>query len=304
MTGAAALLGLCGIGVALGLLVLFAAWHGRLPTTGLGARWRPRRSAVALPRAGWRWMAGGLVGLVIGLITGWPVGALLAAVAAWGLPRLVAATSVDRHATVRVEAVASWAEMLRDTLAAGAGLEQTIAATAHTAPQAIRPHIRELAVGLSGGRPLEVGLRRVLEQLADPVADLVIAALLLASRHQARHLAPLLGELAATARAQVEMRQRVQASRARMRTTVRTVVATTIIFAGGLVVLDRPFLHPYDSATGQVMLLAVGAVFAAGYVWLHRMARIAQPACFLAAEPVDSPPAEVDGAFLGQEAGR
>lgn len=281
MNSLVALMGLCGLGVSIGLMMLIRAWRG---TTGphRQPRSRMRRRAVRTVAHPGRWrVAAGAVGLLAGIGTGWVAGGVLAGLAAWSLPRLLAATAADRHQIARIEGIAGWSEMLRDTLAAAAGLEQTIMATAHTAPKAIRPHIQALAAELARGERLTAGLRRLQEKLADPTADLVIAALLLASQHQARQLAPLLGELAATARAQVQMRQRVEASRARMHTTVRVVISTTCLFAGGLIVLNRGFLTPYDSPSGQLVLLAIGAVFVAGFAWLRRMATIEEPERFL-----------------------
>jgi hypothetical protein len=41
----------------------------------------------------------------------------------------------------------------------------------------------------------------------------------------------------------------------------------------GLAVFNRGFLAPYDTATGQLVLLLVGAVFAASFLWLAKMTR-------------------------------
>ncbi|WP_425838342.1 type II secretion system F family protein [Streptomyces fractus] len=191
--------------------------------------------------------------------------------------------------------------MLRDTLAAAAGLEQAIVATAHTAPEAVRPQVRALAVRITAGQRLPDALRCLAADLADTTADLVIAALMLASERQGRQLGPVLDALAATARAQVEMRQRIDAGRARVRTTLRVVVITTISFAGGLVLLNPAFLSPYDTWKGQLVLLLIGAVFAGAFAWLRRMARIEEPARILAA-PGDSFGAEQVGDSPGREA--
>uniref|UniRef100_UPI001C68DCFD type II secretion system F family protein n=1 Tax=Streptomyces phytophilus TaxID=722715 RepID=UPI001C68DCFD len=217
----------------------------------------------------------------------WVIGAVLAVAGVWNLPRLLAATATAQHTTERLDALAAWTEMLRDTLAAGAGLEQTITATAKTAPEAIRPHIVALADRLADGERLAPALRRLAAELGDPTADLVISALILSSEQQARQLGGRLGALATTAREQVEMRQRIQAGRARIRTTVRIVTGTTAGFLVALLIFNRAFLSPYDTATGQGMLVVVGAVFAAALVWLARLSRFDEPERFLA-EPAGS----------------
>ena len=61
----------------------------------------------------------------------------------------------------RSEAVASWAEMLRDTIAAHAGLQEAIAVTARVAPAPIRTEVQTLAVRAEPVRPppLSLGCR-------------------------------------------------------------------------------------------------------------------------------------------------
>ena len=100
----------------------------------------------------------------------------------------------------RIETVAAWTEMLRDTLSAAAGLEQAIQTTVDTAPTAIRDEVHELSMRIERGDKLPDALAGLADDLSDPTADLVVSALVLASHHQARQLAELLGELAIEAR--------------------------------------------------------------------------------------------------------
>jgi hypothetical protein len=266
-----ALSALLGAGVGLGLVLVWAGWRG-VTLPGPGNRWvRPRVEGATL-RLGLG--AGGAV--VVGAVTGWPVGALLAGAAGWGLPGLLGGAKGRAEALARIEAVAAWAEMLRDTMAGAAGLEQAIVATAPVAPLALRGEIAALALRLDGER-LGPALRAFADEVADPTMDLVVAALVLAAEHQAARLGELLGTLAQAARDQATMRLRVEAGRARSRTSVKVVVAVTAGLALGLVLLNRSYLAPYGSALGQVVLLLVGAMFAAAFVWLAHMTRPAAP---------------------------
>ena len=172
--------------------------------------------------------------------------------------------------------------MMRDTLAAAAGLEQAILASAAVAPDPIRTEITALAAQVETGQRLAPSLQRLADDLDDPTADLVISALVLASTQQARNVSDLLGSLAVTARAQASMRMRVEAGRARTRTSVRIIVATTVFFAAVLVVLNRDYLSVYDSPGGQLVLLVIGALFAAGFAGLARIATVAEPTRVLA----------------------
>ncbi|MEV0318133.1 type II secretion system F family protein [Streptomyces sp. NPDC050658] len=251
-----------------------------------------------------RWLTAALVaGLAGGAFTGWIVGGVLAALVVWSLPALLGMGAADERRLARLEGIASWSEMLRDTLAAAAGLEQAVVATARAAPKSVRPHVLELSTRIERGERLTPSLRRLADDLDDPTADLVLAALVLASQHQARNLALLLGELASTARAQVAMRQRVDAARARTRTTMRVVVTTTVSFAGGLVLLNPAFLRPYNTWAGQLVLLGIGALFGTAFHWLRGLARIEGPERFLrVAEEHGGVTSDADSASARQEA--
>jgi Flp pilus assembly protein TadB len=203
---------------------------------------------------------------LVAALTRWPVGAVLAGIAAYTLPAALGADRWHKQALGRTEAVATWAEMLRDSLSAAAGLEQTIITTAPLAPEAIREEVADLAAALRLGTRLPVALAELRDRLDDPTGQLVARALLQASQRQSRQLALLLSELATRARARANLRLRIAPGHARVRTNARIIVIFTLAMAAGLVVFNRPFLQPYNSVLGQLVLLAVGGVFAAGFV--------------------------------------
>ena len=185
--------------------------------------------------------------------------------------------------------------MLRDTMAGSAGLEQAIVATATLAPLGIRAEVPTFAVRLEGER-LAPALRAFAE-VADPTCDLVAAALVLAAEHQAQRLGEPLGSLAAASRDQATMRLRVEAGRARTRTSVTVIVGATGALVAGLALFNRGYLAPYDSATGQLVLVLVGAVFATAFVWLARMTRPAQVDRFLTEDAGFTAPRSTSGVF-------
>jgi Flp pilus assembly protein TadB len=135
---------------------------------------------------------------------------------------------------------------------------------------------------LETGQRLAPSLRQLSDELADPTADLVISALRLAATQQARNVSDLLGSLAAAARELASMRMRIEASRARTHASVRIIVGTTCGFAVVLVVLNRDYVAAYDSLGGQLVLLAIGALFTVGFAGLARIAAVTPPARFLA----------------------
>ncbi|WP_439382138.1 type II secretion system F family protein [Amycolatopsis lexingtonensis] len=291
---------IAGLGTAAGLLLVIVGFR-RPPARARASRNVRRRTN----RTGLLRLALALgVGSMAGAATGWVVGGVLAAAAAWFLPALVGPDRAHARRVARIEAVASWTEMLRDILSAAAGLEQAILATAPLAPTAIREDVGRLAARLRSGQRLAPVLRRLADELADPTADLVIASLVLAAEHHARQLGELLGSLAETARAQAAMRMRVETGRARTRTSVRVVVATTIAFAIGVVVLNREYLIAYDSPLGQAVLLGVGVLFGSGFGWLTRIAagRPVARVLSLGDPPEPEPTAAAAAAWPGERA--
>ncbi|MEU6512109.1 type II secretion system F family protein [Streptomyces sp. NPDC046942] len=273
-TGVAVVCGtVFGLGlVAVGYGVVQRAERGEQP--GL---WRALVERLPVDWTGRRVVAAVTAGAVTGVLTTWPVAAVLTTIALLTLPGLL---GPDRHAarrTERMEALATWTEMLRDTLSAAAGLEQAVLATADIAPAALAREMRELAAAVRSGHPLPAALRAFAEDVDDPLADVVVAAVVMAAEQQASHLAPLLGELAESVREQVAMRQRIDAGRASVRTGVRVTVIVTLGMVVGLVVFNRSYLDPFDTLTGQAVLAVVGVLFAASFVYLNAIGRIEEP---------------------------
>jgi len=245
------------------------SWHGllaRLDADPSAGRELLRRMGVAVA-----------VGAVVGVATRWPVGALLAGVAAWVLPVTLGGDRDAREVLARTEAVAVWAEMLRDSLSAAAGLEQTILLTAPFAPAAIADEVAGLATSVRSGRRLSLALDEFTARIEDPTGRLVSRALAQASRRQSRQLPELLSELARRARERANLQLRIAPGHARIRTNARIIVVFTLTMAAGMVVFNRAFLRPYDTPLGQAVLLVVGLIFAAGFAALSRMARAGRP---------------------------
>ena len=269
---------LAGSGIGLGLWLFLAGVRGTplLPdASSLLPSGLDTENAIG-------WLAGAAVGAaLVFALTGWPVAAVITAAAILRLPRPLAARSERADESAKTEAIASWAEMIRDNIAGSAGLEQALIASASVAPTAIAPELRRF-VGRVDRMSTVDALIRLGEDLDHPSADLVVVALVNAARMEARELGPLLGRLADTIRADVRMRLRVEVGRARIRTSARIVVATTLVTIGFLFAFSRQLLEAYDSTTGQVWLVVVAGVFALGGWMLHSYGQIDMPERFAA----------------------
>ena len=268
-----------GAGVGLGVWLVAAGLTGRTvltvgTTAGQGSRRGASGARIVRVAAA---MAGSLAAYAV---TGWLAGAVLVALGAWVAPRAMGARARHQAEVDRVEAIAAWAEQLRDTMAAANGLEHAIGASAVVAPAPIAGPVSRLAAKLDHVR-LADALRSFADDVDHPACDFVVAGLVTAAERQARDLGPLLSQLAASARSEAQMRARVWAGRARTRTSVRVISGCVLLFALGLLVFDRSYLAPYDTATGQLALLVVGTVFAGSVAAMERMGRIQLPERFV-----------------------
>lgn len=267
-----------GLGVAFGIAAL-NVWLG-LTRPASARRARPTLDRLELTRVG----SAVVVGLLAGAFTGWVAAAVGTAVAGWFVPSLARAGGRRHTDIARVEAIATWTEQLRDTMAAGQGIGETIASTVPTAPAAIQPAVRNLAARMLHQRA-SVALAAFADELDDPTGDLVVAVLTAAIERSGRNATELLDELARTARERVAMRLRIDAERAATRAEARWVLASSAVLIVGMTVFARQWLRPFDSAGGQVALSIVGAFFAVGLTWLARLSRHRQPERFLIPRP-------------------
>lgn len=271
MTALAALAGLVFVG---GLWIVTSSWRPvplevRQHKKPFGGELNRSRILIAV--------AGGLASFVL---TRWAVAAVAGATVAWVIAG-ARTTKERRELDKRTEAIALWAEMLRDAIGTARGVEGVLVATAATAPLPIRSEVQRMARRLQ-----RESLDAVLDDLADdldhPIGDLVVTALRLTSTAGGRQVRDVLANLAVAAYAEAESRRRVEVARERPRSAMRY----TAIIIGGfvtlLVIFSRRYLEPYDSALGQVVLVFVGFYWAAGFWWMHRMGRVRPVERFLA----------------------
>ncbi len=256
------------LGAAVWLLVVAVAV--RPPSSGPGTSAFQLRPLMRF-RVSRRVQVAVAVGLATAVLTRWPVAAVAVTALVWGWPWLFGTGSAAKGAIERLEALAGWTESLKDTIAGAIGLEEAIPATAAAAGPSIGPHVERLVQRLRAREPLPAALTHFADDLDDSSADLVVAALLLNARLRGPGLRATLEALATSTRDELDLRRKVEAGRRALRTGVKIIVGTTLGFGGALAVLDSAYLDPYDTATGQGVLVLVAAVFAAAFIWLRTL---------------------------------
>ncbi|WP_375000214.1 type II secretion system F family protein [Aeromicrobium sp. CTD01-1L150] len=267
---------LIGAMIAAGLMLIVTGWRGQRLIRPAGRRGTRRPRFTTADRN--LLAAAIVVGLLIGLLTRWPVLAIGAAVAVWAVPKVITQRGGQEELD-RLEALAGWMESLRDTISGSAGLEQAIPASVNAAAPAIREPLELLRGRMASRVPLPEALVMFADDLDDPSADNAIAALLMNSKLKGRGLIDTLTRLSALAREDLAQRQVIENGRRRMQRTSWWMLAAVGIIASLVLLLSRgEFAAPYATVQGQAFLLLVVAVFAGGFYRLRRLAVYEKPA--------------------------
>ena len=271
MNATTALVDLTGAVIVAGLVLIVAAWsgtelvpkrpsgrpHGRV--SRFGSRRTLAETFVVVAAAIVAWAA-----------TGWPVAGLSVAAAVIFLPRLLGGRNAQRR-IARLEAVEAWTRQLADVLTTGTGIEEALLKTASDPPEPIAEEVTALRRRLEYRTDTEDAVRAFADDLAMPVADMITATLIIASRVRGRGLHNVLTALAGTVSKDVAMQREIDAERATHRTTTIWVLAALGVFVG-FAVFNRAYVAPFGTATGQMMLVFVAALYAGTVWWLHRLA--------------------------------
>ena len=266
---------LCGAAAGLGVFIVFLAIRdGKVKTkTKVANRQANLNRSLNI-------IIAPTVGVVIFLVTRWLLVAVVLSLVVIAVPALKSKQRLRRDERGLADAIATWTEQLRDTLAGAHGLEQAIVATSEHAPLAISVAVRRLSAQIQYGK-LSDGLRRFADEVDHPIADFVSAALITATKYQARDIAQLLGHLAQCAREEGRMRTRIWVGRARTRSSVRIISFVVIGFIALLVIFNRDYLSVYSSLEGQVMLSCIFVVVGVALIMLDQFSRIATPQRFI-----------------------
>lgn len=263
-----------GVAAAAFVAGVFLVWSGwfHVPSTRI-------RSRVTSPGPV---LVAAVVALGAFAVTGWWLSSLIVGVlVGWGFSRFRRRDRIGTVGAVRVEALASWVENVRDVLQAASNPVPAIGLTTDTAPPIIRDHVLGLYSNLSAGMRPELAFRRFADDVDDPLADLVAVGLLIAVTRGGSS-GQVLSELAVQARELANRRRLIDAERAPVRFQVLGVSFIMCVFLAGIFVFGRvSYLSAYASTSGQVALGTICCGYAALLVRVGRLARFSRPARFL-----------------------
>lgn len=254
-----------GLAVVLGLYLVVAGLRP-VPVAA-----RPSRRGHGADVLAGRLVVAGAAGLAVLVLTRWPVAAVGAALATDLLARRRGRPTPAQEIE-RMEAMAAWAEMLRDGVGTPRGIEGVVTSTASTAPALIRPTVMRFAHRLAW-QDLHEALPDLADELDHRIGDLIVTALDIAARTGARQVRAVLDDLAGAAREEARMLRRQEVARARPRSEMNQIAAISALVVLVLVLVGQDYLAPYRSFAGQLVLCGVAALWALGFSALARLAR-------------------------------
>jgi hypothetical protein len=258
---------LFGAGIGVGIaLVVGGIWSTESPVRrmAMAKRLDPANRQAALCAV--------VLATAVGLITHWPAGAAIGGAVGWTL-RSALQPNTSRRVVGRLEALATWIEALRDSVAAHRGLLAAVESTVPTAPPQIKRNVAGLVLRIKSGTPLDKALHAFAAELGDAAVDEAIAPLILASRFGGSDLQGLLATAAANTRDQIALWQRTEVARAKPRRDMRLVIAVTLVFTLGILIIGHGYFRPFSTAAGQIALLGIAGLFAAGFAAMNRLSR-------------------------------
>lgn len=264
------ILTVAGVLVAAGLVGVIASVRGHSPLRPRDATGRAGGRRVGL---GWRHGAAFGAGLVVLLITGWPVAAIGTVAAVMFVPGVLGGAKTAKAEADRAEALADWTRRLADLLASGAvgSTREAIRHSVRSVQPPIADHVAALATRMGRPAGVEAALRAFAEDVGDPAAEQIAAVLILRERNGGPGLAQVLTERAQDLAEWARMLRDIEAERAKPRANMRTVLACTAVLLVGSVLFMRTFLSAYSTPAGQAMLAVVIAVFAIALRWIRAL---------------------------------
>ncbi|HXI95087.1 MAG TPA: hypothetical protein VNG04_03090, partial [Candidatus Acidoferrum sp.] len=169
---------------------------------------------------------------------------------------------------VRQDAVLEATRMLRQLLETGAtSVNQAIAVLAERGPVPLRAEFRLIA-GRSIGR--RQAWKEARERISEPLFDMLAAAVLI-QRPGGGELVPLFADLESSVTAAQEVEREARALQAQARSASSIIVALPIAFLLTLSAFRSPYLDAFHQPAGELFLLAMLGVMAAGYLWMRRL---------------------------------
>ncbi len=210
--------------------------------------------------------------IVVLTITATPTIAIVPALTAGGMPRVM----LERLRQRRLREVAeAWPDGVRDlvaAVAAGQSLNQAVEGLAANGPVALReafvryPTLSRM-LGVAGA------LETIREELADPTSDRVLEVLILAHERGGQLLAPILRDLAEATTSDLRVAEQLQTDQLEQKINARAVFVMPWFVLVALTLREGPFRDFYASGAGVIVVILGGGMSLFGMWLINRLGR-------------------------------
>jgi Flp pilus assembly protein TadB len=232
-----------------------------VPATGPYARQKRQALAVGVP----------LVAIGVHLITKVPVFGITAGVLVMLLPTLVLPDRSRKAKLDQLRALDAWIRGLAARMRSGIGLDQALSSSARDV-DVIGPQLRRMSAAIAAGIPTRVAVRAFAEEMDDGTYDFACQKLILVSGRSVDGLSDALDSLAEAVTKRVKARQEIEIDRAKPQSTARLVVLFGLAMMVGFPLVERDFMTPYRTATGQLVFGVLMGACVLCLLWAKSMA--------------------------------
>src|SRR4051794_24128428 len=267
MSPGAPLMTVAGVLVAAGLVGLVATVKG---VSIMPSRSTSSRSKKVQFRP--MYLVAVAAGVLILLITGWPVAAIATAAAVVFIPQVLGGGKAAKVMIAKTEALSDWTRRLADLISSGAAgsTREAMRRSLTSVPEPVAAEVNRL-VRRMGPQGSETALRQFAREVGDPAAEKIAGVLILRDRNGGPGLADVLTTLAQDLDERSRMIREVESERAKPRSNMRFIIIITAALMVGMMLFARTFLSSYNRVLGQLLLVGVAAIFAAALRWMRTL---------------------------------
>ena len=218
-------------------------------------------------------LAGLSAGIGLALVTGLVMVGWLAGLLAAYLPFLGLQSKLHSVQSQRGKAWPNLVDNLVSGVRAGLSLGDTLLEMTANPPKTMQLPFAHFAAHYRAGGNLDVSLKALKAELADPIGDRIVEALLLASQVGGNNLVALLEDLGTMLRAEERTRAEVLARQSWTITGARLAAAAPWVVLALLLTRGQT-LEVYSTPTGSVILLVGASVSVVAYLTMLRLGRL------------------------------
>ncbi len=200
-----------------------------------------------------------VIGAIFGFGTGWIVAGIFGIMMGWVIPDITGSYSKGRRLVAEVESWEQWVSQILNLVLSGNSIPVAIHASVDHAPDFLKED-----VGILSQEIRQQDFGKALDNFCDRVessyADQIILGMKVAYESGSR-ISNVFADLVDTLRKEVEVAKRAESARQVANSQGILSISVALMLVVFIVIINRGYLDPFNSGTGQVVLGLVGMIF-------------------------------------------